>query len=60
MTYQNMPNVLVGSFEAAEADAGAQQTLTPPHVTGYHLQFPHPLAFWVEYFKFDCFLHIGF
>ena len=55
-----MPNILIGSFKAAEADASAKQTLTAPHVTGCHLQFPHPLGFGVVHLKFDRFLHIGF
>ena len=55
-----MPNVLIGSFKAAEADASTQQALTTPHVTGCHLQFPHPLGFGVVHLKFDRFLHIGF
>lgn len=58
-TYQDMPHVFIGSFEAAEADTSTQQTLTTPHVTGCHLQFSHPLGFRVVYFKFDCFLHVG-
>lgn len=60
LTYQDMPNILIGSFKAAEADTSAQQTLTTPHVTGYHLQLPHPLGFRVVHFKFDRFLHICF
>lgn len=55
-----MPDVLIGSFKAAEADTGTKQTLTAPHVTGCHLQFPHPLGFRVVHFKFYGFLHIGF
>lgn len=55
-----MPHVLVGSLEAAEADARTQQTLTTPHVTGSHLQLPHPLRFGVVHLEFDWFLHIGF
>lgn len=59
-TYQDVPHVLIGSFKTAETDTGPQQTLTTPHVTGRHLQFPHPLGFRVVHFKFDRFFYIGF
>jgi len=36
--HQDVPDVLVGSMVAAEADAGPEQALPPPHVTGHHLQ----------------------
>lgn len=31
-THQHMPDVLIGSFEAAEADADTQKALASPHV----------------------------
>lgn len=60
LTYQDVPDVLIGSFKAAKSDASTQQTLTPPHVAGCHLQLPHALRFWVVNFNSDRFLHIGF
>jgi len=58
-THQHMPHILIGSLEAAEADAGAQQTLATPHVAGRHLKLPHTLGFWAVHFEFDRFLHVG-
>lgn len=54
-----MPDVLIGSFKAAEAHAGAEQTLATPHVAGRHLQLPRALGFGVVHFQFDRLLHVG-
>ena len=35
---QYVPDVLVGSLEAAEPDGDSEQSLAAPHVTGDHLQ----------------------
>ena len=42
-THQNMPDVLVGSLEAAEADADSEQSLAAPHVGRHDLQLADPL-----------------
>lgn len=39
-THQNMPDVLIGSFKAAKADADPQKTLAAPHVAGSNSGFP--------------------
>lgn len=54
-----MPDVLIGSFKAAEAHAGAEQTLATPHVAGRHLQLPRALGLGVVHFQFDRLLHVG-
>lgn len=54
-----MPDVLIGSFKAAETHASAQQTLATPHVAGGHLQLPHALGFGVVHFQFHRLLHVG-
>lgn len=35
-----MPDVLIGSFKAAKADADPQKTLAAPHVAGSNSGFP--------------------
>ena len=57
--YQDMPDVLIGPLKAAEAHAGPEQTLPPPHVVGHHLQLPHPLGLHAVQLQLDRFLHIG-
>lgn len=54
-----MPDVLTGSFKAAEPHAGAEQTLAPPHVAGCHLQLSQALGFRVVHFEFHRLLHVG-
>lgn len=58
-TYQDVPHILIGSFEAAEADAGPEKTLTAPHVTRRHLHLPNTLCFRVVQLESDHFFNIG-
>lgn len=39
-TYQNMPDILIGSLKAAKADADPQKTLAAPHVARSNGGFP--------------------
>lgn len=57
--HQHVPDVLAGSLVAAEANAGAQQALSSPHVAGHHLQLTHPGAFSAVHLHLHCFLHVG-
>lgn len=58
--HQNMPDVLIGSLIAAEANTGPQQALAPPHVTGHHLQLTNPQCFGAVHLHLHQPLHVGF
>lgn len=60
VAHQYVPDVLTGSLVAAEANAGAQQALSPPHVTGHHLQLSHPGGFGAVHLHPHSSLHVGF
>lgn len=39
--HQDMPNIFIGSLEAAEANADSQKPLAAPHVAGRDRRLPH-------------------
>lgn len=57
-THQDVPNVLIGSFEAAEADADPQEALAPPHVAGRHRDLPHVQRLAAVHLHLDGPLHV--
>lgn len=58
--HQDMPDVLIGSFEAAEADADPQKPLAPPRVARRDGGLPHGLRLAVVQQHLDGQLHVGF
>lgn len=40
-THQNMPNIFIGPFKAAEANTDSQKPLATPHVAGCDSRLPH-------------------
>lgn len=54
-----MPDILVGSFEAAESNADPQQTLTAPHVAGCDCGFPELQSFTAVHQHLHRLLHVG-
>lgn len=59
-THQDVPDVLIGSLVAAEADTGTEQTLSSPHVARHHLQLADPQGFAAVNLHLHPFLHVGF
>lgn len=53
-----MPDVFVGSLEAAEPHAGSKEALSSPHVTGDHLHLSDFHCFDVIHLQLYCFLSI--
>lgn len=58
--HQDVPDILIGSLVAAEANTGPQQALSSPHVTGHHLQLTNPRGFSAVHLHPHPFLHVGF
>lgn len=58
--HQNVPDVLISSLVAAEANTGPQQARSSPHVTGHHVQLAHPHGFSAVHLHLHSFLHVGF
>lgn len=58
--HQNMPDILVGSMVAAEANAGPQQALSPPHAAGHHLQLTDARGFGAVHHHTHGSLHVSF
>lgn len=55
-----MPDILIGSLIAAEANTGTEQALTSPHVTGHHVKLTNPGGFSAVHLQLHCSLHVGF
>lgn len=58
--HQDVPDVLIGSLVAAEADAGTEEALSSPHVAGHHLQLTNPQGLAAVNLHLHSFLHVGF
>lgn len=56
--HQDMPDILIGSLVAAEANTGTQQALPSPQVTGHHLQLTNPHGFSAVHLHLHCLLHV--
>lgn len=54
-----MPDILIGSLVAAEANTGAQQAMSSPHVTGHHVQLTNIHGFRAEHLHCHGPLHVG-
>lgn len=59
-THQDVPDILIGSLVAAEADTGTEQALSSPHVAGQHLQLADPQGFAAVNLHLHIFLRVGF
>lgn len=59
-THQYVPDILISSLVAAEANAGTQEPLAAPHVTGHHVQLSDPRGFSAVHFHPHGLLHVGF
>ena len=55
-----MPDILIGSLVAAEANTGTEQALSSPHVTGNHLQLTNSGGFRAVHLHPHRPLHVGF
>lgn len=59
VAHQDVPDILIGSLVAAEADTGTEQTLSSPHVAGHHLQLTDPRGFGAVNLHLHYSLHVG-
>lgn len=57
--HQNVPDILIGSLVAAEANTSTQQALPPPHITGHHVHLADPHGFSAVHLHLHPPLHVG-
>lgn len=59
LTHQNMPNVFICSFKAAEANADSQEPVAAPHAAGRDRRLTHAQSLAAVQQHLDGPLHVG-